>query len=328
MENLKAKEEVVTVWTENVEVSTEWKNVTEKPVNKKRKKVNPNSFNDYTGWHKWTPTSDEWMEFELSQHQKLPFELLENEYLLVYDQWEPDTLCGQYVMKEGKLQKIGRNSIKSQVPTGPKGTKKVYMPRNDEQVWAFHLIKDRDTPIKLLTGTYGSGKTMLLVAEALELLEEKVVDNVIWIRNNVRVDDTEDMGALPGTEFEKLEPFLGPFVDHAGKEKVSTLLSKGSLIVQPLQTLRGRNLERSILLCSEAENLTKKHIQLIIGRAAEGTEVWFDADCRQRDRRAFEKSQGIETMIERFKGKPLFGYTHLTKSERSATAAMADLLDD
>lgn len=73
--------------------------------------------------------------------------------------------------------------------------------------------------------------------------------------------------------------------------------------------------------------MTKEHIQLIIARAAEGSEVWFDGDNRQRDSAAFERSQGIETMIERFKGHKLFGYVHLIKSERSETAAMADLLN-
>jgi predicted ribonuclease YlaK len=81
-------------------------------------------------------------------------------------------------------------------------------------------------------------------------------------------------------------------------------------------------------MCSEAENLTKEHIQLIIARAAEGSQVWFDADIRQRDKAVFEKSKGIETMIERLTGHKRFGYVHLTVTERSETAAMADLLND
>ena len=105
------------------------------------------------------------------------------------------------------------------------------------------------------------------------------------------------------------------------------MVSNGSLIVEPLQFLRGRNFENSIIMCSEAENLTKEHIQLIIARAAEGSIVMFDADNRQRDKVIFEKSKGIETMIERFKGNKLFGYVHLIKGERSETAAMADLLN-
>ena len=80
------------------------------------------------------------------------------------------------------------------------------------------------------------------------------------------------------------------------------MLDKGTLVVEPLQSLRGRNLENTLIMCSEAENLTKEHIQLIIARAAEGSEVWFDADNRQRDKAVFEKSKGIETLIEKFAG--------------------------
>ena len=105
------------------------------------------------------------------------------------------------------------------------------------------------------------------------------------------------------------------------------MLNKGTLVVEPLQSLRGRNFDDTLIMCSEAENLTKEHIQLIIARAAEGSEVWFDADNRQRDKASFERSRGSETLSERFAGQKLFGYVHLVKSERSETAAMADLLN-
>lgn len=286
-----------------------------------------NQKENYTGWIKWTPTSDEWLEFELSQTP--PFKMLNNQYLLIYDESEPDKLSRQYVMKEGKLEKIGRSSIKiKQCGYGSKNTNKTYVPKNDEQVCAFDLIKDRRTTIKFLDGKFGVGKSMLLVAGALELLEHEKFDRIVWIRNNVDVKNTKDLGALPGEVNEKLKPFLGPFIDHAGETRVMSMVQDGRLVVEPLQFLRGRNLENSLILCSEAENLTKEHIQLIIARAAEGSEVWFDGDRRQRDGSAFEKSQGIETMIERFKGNPLFGYVYLPKTERSKTAAMADLLDD
>ena len=142
------------------------------------------------------------------------------------------------------------------------------------------------------------------------------------------VKDTKDLGALPGEIIDKLLPFLGPFIDHVGdKQKVEKMLKEGQLEVEPLQSLRGRNIENAIIICSESENLTKEHIQLILARAAEGSAVWLDGDTRQRDRAAFEKSKGLETMINKLAGEHLFGYVHLTKAERSATAALADKLD-
>lgn len=168
---------------------------------------------------------------------------------------------------------------------------------------------------------------MILVAEALESLKQKRFDRIIWLRNNVDVKDTKDLGALPGDILDKLLPFLGPFIDHCGEHKVKTMINKGTLCVEPLQTLRGRNFKNSLILCSEAENLTREHLQLIIARAAEGSEVWFDGDGRQVDRGVFRRSDGLKKMIDSFAGEELFGYVHLLKSERSATAALADKLD-
>ena len=208
-----------------------------------------------------------------------------------------------------------------------KGKNVVITPRNDEQVCAFDLMKDPSKTVKLLTGTWGTGKTLILVSAALEALKAGRFKRIVWIRNNVDVKDTKDLGALPGEVIDKVLPFLGPFIDHAGENSVRTMLNKGTLVVEPLQSLRGRNFDDTLIMCSEAENLTKEHIQLIIARAAEGSEVWFDADNRQRDKASFERSRGIETLIERFAGQKLFGYVHLVKSERSETAAMADLLN-
>ncbi len=99
-------------------------------------------------------------------------------------------------------------------------------------------------------------------------------------------------------------------------------------MVEPLQSLRGRNFENTLIMCSEAENLTFDHLKLIVARAAEGSEVWLDGDIRQRDKAAFEKSKGLEKFIQCLAGEKLFGYVKLIKSERSPTAALADKLDN
>lgn len=253
--------------------------------------------------------------------------MLENQYLLVYDEDNQgkQTLTRTCCCEEGKLRKVSKGSIN--ISKKREKDSKVIYPRNDEQTCAIDMLLDESKTIKLLTGSWGTGKTMLLVSAALNMLNRGRYDKIIWIRNNIDVKDTKDIGALPGEAIEKLLPYLGPFIDHVGEEEVKSMISVGSLIVEPLQFLRGRNFENSIIMCSEAENLTKEHIQLIIARAAEGSVIMFDADNKQRDKVVFEKSKGIETMIERFKGNKLFGYVHLVKGERSATAAMADLLN-
>lgn len=278
----------------------------------------------YTGWKKIIPTADEWVE--LYQNNKSPIELLENEYLLVYEEVNGEKrLINQYCYENERLRKVPRGSININKKRD-KDSKVVY-PRNDEQICAIDLLLDNTKTVKLLTGSWGTGKTMLLVSAALNLLKNGFYDKIVWIRNNVDVKDTKEIGCLPGEVIDKLIPYLGPFIDHVGETEVESMINNGSLIVEPLQFLRGRNFERTIIMCSEAENLTKEHIQLIIARAAEGSIVMFDADNRQRDKAIFEKSKGIETMIERFKGNKLFGYVHLVKGERSATASLADILN-
>ena len=298
----------------------------------------------YTGWKKWTPTSEDWVE--LYANGTVPVSLKENEYLIVKSDGNSTIF---YCYENGQLRKFTGGSIKttkddttvllepskskqdgkqhSSTQKYSKGKNVVITPRNEEQVCAFDLMKDPTKTVKLLTGTWGTGKTLIMVSAALEALKAGRFKRIVWIRNNVDVKDTKDLGALPGEVIDKLLPFLGPFIDHAGENSVRTMLNKGTLVVEPLQSLRGRNFDDTLIMCSEAENLTKEHIQLIIARAAEGSEVWFDADNRQRDKASFERSRGIETLIERFAGQKLFGYVHLVKSERSETAAMADLLN-
>ena len=295
----------------------------------------------YTGWKKWTPTSEDWVE--LYANGTVPVQLKENEYLIVKSDGNSTIF---YCYENGQLRKFTGGSIKttkddtavlleskqdgkqhSSAQKYSKGKNVVITPRNEEQVCAFDLMKDPTKTVKLLTGTWGTGKTLILVSAALEALKAGRFKRIVWIRNNVDVKGTKDLGALPGEVIDKLLPFLGPFIDHAGENSVRTMLNKGTLVVEPLQSLRGRNFDDTLIMCSEAENLTKEHIQLIIARAAEGSEVWFDADNRQRDKASFERSRGIETLIERFAGQKLFGYVHLVKSERSETAAMADLLN-
>lgn len=288
----------------------------------------------YTGWKKWTPTAEEWVDFYTDK--TLPFELNENEYLII--QTSDGNLY--YCYENGKLRKFTGGSIKTYrektEETQDSAKKKKYskgrstciVPRNEEQVCAFDLMKDDTKTIKLLEGSFGTGKTMIMVNAALEALKLGKFERIIYIRNNVDCVGTKDLGALPGTQDEKMAPWVGPFVDYAGEDAVRTMLANKTLIIEPLQYIRGRNFENSIILCTEAENLLLTNIQLIIARAAEGTQVWFDGDYRQYDKRIFKDSDGLNIMKTAFTGNKLFGCVTLTKSERSETAAMADLLNE
>ncbi len=191
------------------------------------------------------------------------------------------------------------------------------------------IYVDNDEHLYLTNDYIVTHNTLMLVVAALEALEKGRFERIIWVRNNVQVKDTDPLGALPGDAYEKLLPYLGPMADHVGgADGIRMLVDSGKLEVIPLAHLRGRSIRNSIIISSEAENLTKEHIQLLTGRVDEGSNLWMDADLKQRDKAIFEKSQGIEKAIAGWKGEPLFGYVHLVQVERSATARLADKLDD
>lgn len=247
------------------------------------------------------------------------YEFLENEYLIAKN--DNGEIFDKLVYRNGNFQPIRYTTFKN-IHTG------ALKPRNEHQEIAFEMLKDKDITVKLITGTWGTGKTLALVVAALEAVQRGDYEKIVWVRNNVQVKDTDNLGALPGEAFDKLLPYLGPFCDHVGGEDgVHMLIENGQLEVIPLGFLRGRSIRNSIIICSEAENLTKEHIQLLLGRVDTGSALWLDGDVRQRDRASFEKSKGLETMIERLKGERLFGYVHLVKSERSETARLADKLN-
>jgi PhoH-like ATPase len=236
------------------------------------------------------------------------------------------TLKKEPVSVEENNQDIGSKKSKKSRSYYKQEKSNVVTPRNEEQYCAFDLLNNDDITCKLLTGNYGSGKTMLATYAALQMLNSGKVDKIIWLRNNISAAGTEQIGYLPGTEFEKLKPWLGPFIDHLGSEqRVMKLVENGQLEVPALGFIRGRNLEHAVIICSEAQNLTEELVKLIIGRVGEGSYLIFDGDFHhQVDRPLFEKSPGIKRMIEVLAGNPLFGYVHLPKSERSSTARLAD----
>ena len=268
----------------------------------------------YTGWQERQLSNDE-IQSLYEGTLSLP-DFLVNEYLIIGDEDK------DYFQWDGKHF----NKCKfPQISTEFGGQLK---PRNPQQFCAFNLLQNSAIPIKLITGTFGSGKTMACVMAAMQAVERGWIDRIIFVRNNIQVANTTELGSLPGDEVQKTLPYLMPFCDHCGgRDGLDMLIAQGKLEVIPLGFLRGRSIRNAIIYSMESENLTKEHLQLLMGRVDEGSSLWLDGDLKQRDRTIFEKSQGLETMVARLKGNALFGYVHLIKSERSAVAAMADLLD-
>ena len=175
----------------------------------------------------------------------------------------------------------------------------------------------------------GSGKTFLTTCHCLTQLKTNKADKIIYLRNNVGIKDVPDMGALPGEALDKLIGFAMPLADAlGGKEGLLYLINSGKVEIVPLAHIRGRDFRNCCIMVSEAENLTKDHMQLLIGRVGEGSTLYLDGDVRQTDKAVFDKNNGIIKVINKLKGNRLFGYVELQQTERSETAALADLFDD
>ena len=272
----------------------------------------------YTGIYYFSlPENDDLARF-YENPSKFADRLKENQYLILEnDEYEAIDF---YKKKNGWLERVSYPTFESQFCG-------VMKPRNPEQRCAMDLIHS-DVPIKLITGPFGSGKSMIMIEGMIEALQKNKFEKIIFIRNNIQVKDTDALGSLPGDELAKTLPYVMPLADHCGGiEGLKTLIDTGRLEVIPLGFLRGRSIRNSILYSMESENLTKEHIQLIMGRIDEGSQLWMDGDIKQRDRSSFEKSRGLEIMIERLAGNSNFGYVKLEKSESSEVARMADLLD-
>lgn len=201
-------------------------------------------------------------------------------------------------------------------------------PRNSEQTLAFDMLQDKNITINILSGRFGSGKSMIMISNALKMIEDGKFEKLIFIRNPVIVGNIKDVGYIPGTLNDKLKPGAMVLADHLGGETgLDMQIMAGNISIEFIGSIRGRDYKNSILYCTEAENLTKEHVQLLIGRIGENSELWLDGDVKQVDNPIFRSNNGLLTSVQKLAGHKKFGYVQLKKTERSETAAMADLLD-
>ena len=260
--------------------------------------------------------------YPVLQSGKLPdnINMLTNQYLVVYDK-STEEVIENFRWDGHKLERIPFKQINSHFCGKIKS-------RNVQQTLAIDMLYREDITVKVLTGKFGTGKDMLMCSAAIDLLEKDKYEKIIWVRNNIEVKNSNPIGHLPGDYKDKLLPFAMPLADHlGGVEGLQMMIAKGDIEIVHLGFIRGRDIKKSIIMCSEAENMTKEHIQLLLGRVGEGSSLWINGDYRQVDKEIFQTNSGMATMIDKLKGHPRFGYVQLLKTERSETAAMADLLD-
>lgn len=273
---------------------------------------------EYLGFREVTLAPDE-ISALFSDENGLSRDLLLNEYMIAKDE-DGNTL--ELLKRKGdKLVKVPYKAISSRFLDKIK-------PRNIQQQMAIDMLYDPDTTVKVLTGPFGAGKDVLMASAAVDLIEHGKFDKIVYVRNNIEVKNSKPIGFLPGSYTDKLLPFAMPLADHlGGVDGLNLMMTQGRVEVVHLGFIRGRDIRNSIIICSEAENMTKEHMQLLISRVSEGSSLWINGDFKQRDAEIFARNSGLMAAIYKLRGHPRFAYVKLLKTERGETAAMADLLD-
>lgn len=276
------------------------------------------NLDEYLGYKELTLSDEEMSYFYCHTNENI-YDCLRNEYLIIK---KSDGEVVDYRKWDGNEY---RSVSYKQVNSTFMGKIK---PRNPQQVLAFDMLQNKDQTIKIISGKFGTGKDLIMIANALKLIEEGKYDKLIYIRNAVDVKDASAIGFLPGSKDEKLRPYAMPLADHLGGETgLDMQIMAGNIEIEHLGYIRGRDLKNAIVYCSEAENLTKEHVQLLIGRIGSGSSLWLNGDFKQTDSAVYRMNNGLLSAVEKLAGHEKFGYVQLQKTERSETAAMADLLD-
>ncbi len=206
--------------------------------------------------------------------------------------------------------------------------------RNREQNFALNMLLDPDIDFVTLLGTAGTGKTLLSLAAGLaQVMDDKRYREIIMTRATVSVG--EDIGFLPGTEEEKMTPWMGALTDNLevltggdssdkwGREATQDLLAS-RIKIRSLNFMRGRTFLSRYLIIDEAQNLTSKQMKTLITRAGPGTKIVCLGNVEQIDTPYLtETTSGLTYAVDRFKDWPHAAHITLRRGERSRLADFA-----
>ncbi len=206
-------------------------------------------------------------------------------------------------------------------------------PRNIHQAMALNLLMDPSVHLVSLTGPAGSGKTILALAAAIEMtIEDRRFNKIIATRSTPPL--AEEHGFLPGTEEEKMDPWLGAISDNiealhlndaSPSGSIEYVRDKANIQFKALNYIRGRSFQKSLILIDECQNLTPHQMKAIITRAGEGSKVVCLGNLAQIDTPYLSPtSSGLTYMCERFKGFAHGGHLQLHGVPRSVLAEYAE----
>ena len=205
--------------------------------------------------------------------------------------------------------------------------------RSAEQRLAIDLLLDPTVGIVSLGGRAGTGKSALALCAGLEAVLERQVHRKIMVFRPLYAVGGQDLGYLPGDASEKMNPWAEATFDTLGSvvssNVVEEVMNRGLLEVLPLTHIRGRSLHDAFVIVDEAQSLERNVLLTMLSRIGQNSRVILTHDVAQRDNLRVGRHDGVASVIEALKGQSLFGHITLTRSERSAIAALVtELLEE
>ena len=198
--------------------------------------------------------------------------------------------------------------------------------RSAEQRLAIDLLLDPEVGIVSLGGSAGTGKSALALAAGLEAVLERQEHRKIMVFRPLYAVGGQELGYLPGDQHEKMGPWAEAVFDTLGAIVSPNVLAeveaRGLIEVLPLTHIRGRSLHDSFVIVDEAQSLERNVLFTMLSRIGQRSRVVLTHDVAQRDNLRVGRHDGVAAVIEQLKGHRLFGHVTLTRSERSAIAAL------
>ena len=204
--------------------------------------------------------------------------------------------------------------------------------RSAEQRIALDLLMDPRVGIVSLGGNAGTDKSALALCAGMEAVMERREHRKITVFRPLYAVGGQELGYLPGSEGEKMGPWAQAVFDTLGsivsKNVIDEVVDRGMLEVLPLTHIRGRSLHDAFVIVDEAQSLERNVLLTVLSRIGQNSKVVLTHDVAQRDNLHVGRHDGVAAVVEQLKGHALFGHVTLTRSERSAIAALVtEMLD-
>lgn len=244
--------------------------------------------------------------------------------------------CVSFSDEENNIIALGRKVSPNKLKLIKKSYPWGISAKNKEQAFAMDLIMDRDVDLVTLIGKAGTGKSLIVLASALELvLNKRAYDKLIIYRPIQPVGN--DIGFLPGTMEEKLGPWFQAIMDNFEflfkakgsqngdwRKNLDMYQTKGLIEMEAITYIRGRSIPNTIIFVDECQNLSKEDVKTILTRAGEGSKIILTGDIEQIDNSDLDATNnGLVNIIDKFKDSELAGHITFVQGERSRLASKA-----